>query len=305
LTVTIWFPLLSGCGVVYHPNPTDARAIGELVQKHKATLLLTTPTFCTTYIRKCSAEEFASLRFVLVGAEKLRRAVADSFRDKFGLELLEGYGCTEMAPVVAVNSPNFEAGRDSQTASKPGTVGHPLPGVAARIVDPLTFQPLPPNTEGLLLVKGSNRMLGYLGQPERTADVVRDGWYVTGDIAVLDDEGFLRITDRLSRFSKIGGEMVPHLKVEEAILELSPELQVAVTGIPDDTRGERLVALYVHGTLSPAEIYERLAETDLPRLWIPKRENFYVVDALPQLGTGKLDLRGVRLRALELAGVVA
>ena len=107
-TVTIWFPLLSGCGVVYHPNPTDARAIGELVQKHKATLLLTTPTFCATYTRKCSAEEFASLRYVLVGAEKLRQPVADAFREKFGVELLEGYGCTEMSPVVAVNAPNFE-----------------------------------------------------------------------------------------------------------------------------------------------------------------------------------------------------
>ena len=107
-TVTIWFPLLSGCGVVYHPNPTDARAIGELVHKHKATLLLTTPTFCSTYTRKCSAEEFASLRYVLVGAEKLRQPVADAFREKFGVDLLEGYGCTEMSPVVAVNVPNFD-----------------------------------------------------------------------------------------------------------------------------------------------------------------------------------------------------
>ncbi len=149
-TVTIWFPLLSGCGVVYHPNPTDARAIGELVHQHKATLLLTTPTFCSTYTRKCSAEEFASLRYVLVGAEKLRQPVADAFREKFGVQLLEGYGCTEMSPVVAVNAPDFSAGKDTQTGSKAGTVGHPLPGVAARIVDPATFAPLPPNTEGLL-----------------------------------------------------------------------------------------------------------------------------------------------------------
>ena len=168
-TVTIWFPLLAGCGVVYHPNPTDARAIGELVHQHKATLLLTTPTFCSTYTRKCTAEEFASLRYVLVGAEKLRQPVADAFREKFGVQLLEGYGCTEMSPVVAVNAPDFSAGKDTQTGSKAGTVGHPLPGVAARIVDPATFAPLPPNTEGLLLVKGSNRMLGYLNQPERTA----------------------------------------------------------------------------------------------------------------------------------------
>ncbi len=304
-TVTIWFPLLSGCGVVYHPNPTDARAIGELVHQHKATLLLTTPTFCGAYTRKCTAEEFATLRYVLVGAEKLRQPIADAFREKFGVELLEGYGCTEMSPVVAVNAPNFNAGKDTQTGNKAGTVGHPLPGVAARIVDPVSFAPLPPNTEGLLLVKGANRMLGYLNQPERTAEVFRDGWYITGDIALLDDEGFLRITDRLSRFSKIGGEMVPHLKVEEAILNLLVDAQCVVTGIPDDARGERLVALYVHPTLTPAELHQRLSEADLPRLWIPKRENIYPVDAIPQLGTGKLDLRAVRNRAHELSGVIA
>jgi acyl-[acyl-carrier-protein]-phospholipid O-acyltransferase/long-chain-fatty-acid--[acyl-carrier-protein] ligase len=301
-TVTIWFPLLSGFGVVYHPNPTDARAIGELVQKYKATLLLTTPTFCGTYTRKCSAEEFASLRYVLVGAEKLRQPVADAFREKFGVELLEGYGCTEMSPVVAVNVPDFNSGKDTQTGTKAGTVGHPLPGVAACIVDPVTFAPLPPNTEGLLLVKGSNRMLGYLNQPDRTADVFRDGWYITGDIALLDDEGFLRITDRLSRFSKIGGEMVPHLRVEEAILKVLGDAQCVVTGIPDDSRGERLVVLYVHATLTPAELYVQISETEMPRLWLPKRENLYPVDALPQLGTGKLDLRGVRNRAQELVG---
>ena len=301
-TVTIWFPLLSGCGVVYHPNPTDARAIGELVHQHKATLLLTTPTFCSTYTHKCSAEEFASLRYVLVGAEKLRQPIADAFREKFGVELLEGYGCTEMSPAVAVNAPNYSAGKETQTGNKPGTVGHPLPGVAARIVDPVTFAPLPPNTEGLLLVKGSNRMLGYLNQPERTAEVFRDGWYITGDIALLDDEGFLRITDRLSRFSKIAGEMVPHLKVEEAILNVLGDAPCVVTGVPDDVRGERLVALYVHPTLTPAELYRQISETDMPRLWIPKRENLYAVEALPQLGTGKLDLRGVRNRAQELGG---
>ena len=304
-TVTIWFPLLAGCGVVYHPNPTDARAIGELVHQHKATLLLTTPTFCSTYTRKCTAEEFASLRYVLVGAEKLRQPIADAFREKFGVQLLEGYGCTEMSPVVAVNAPDFSAGKDTQTGSKPGTAGHPLPGVAARIVDPATYVPLPPNTEGLLLVKGSNRMQGYLNQPERTAEVFHDGWYITGDIALLDDEGFLRITDRLSRFSKIAGEMVPHLKVEEAILNVLGDAPCVVTGIPDETRGERLVVLYVHPTLQPDDLYRQISATDMPRLWIPKRENLYAVEAIPQLGTGKLDLRAVKTRAQELTAALA
>lgn len=304
-TVTLWFPLVTGCGAIYHANPTDAATIGKLVAKYRATFLLSTPTFCATYTRKCSKEDFASLRHVLVGAEKLRQPAAEAFREKFGLDLLEGYGCTEMSPVIAVNTPGYAAGRDSQVGTKPGTVGHPLPGVAARIVDPDTFEPLPPGCEGLLLVKGADRMLGYLGQPERTAACLREGWYITGDIAVLDDEGFLRITDRLSRFSKIGGEMVPHLKVEEAIGEVIEDAPCAVTGVPDAQRGERLVALYVRPGLAPADLWQRLCETDLPRLWLPKRENLYAVQSLPLLGTGKLDLRALKSLAQQLADTAA
>ncbi|HLK64385.1 MAG TPA: acyl-[ACP]--phospholipid O-acyltransferase [Bryobacteraceae bacterium] len=298
-TVTIWFPLISGCGVVYHPNPTDAKAIGELVAKYQATLLLSTPTFCTTYTRKITPEQFASLRFVLVGAEKLRDAVGAAFHEKFGKDLLEGYGCTEMAPVVAVNAPNYVHAKDSQTGTKPGTVGHPLPGVAAKIVDPVTYEVLPPNQEGLLLVKGSNRMLGYLNQPERTAEAFHDGWYITGDIALLDDTGFLRITDRLSRFSKIAGEMVPHIRIEEALGKVLGDTPCAVTAVPDEDRGERLVGLYTASEVPPSELWQRLSDTDLPKLWIPKRENLYQVEALPLLGTGKLDLRGVKALAQQ------
>ena len=301
--ITIWFPMLAGCGVVYHPNPTDAKAIGELTGKYKGTLLVSTPTFCSTYTRKCAAEEFSSLRYVLVGAEKLREPIAAAFREKFGVELLEGYGCTEMAPVVAVNIPDFEAGGNKQLGHKPGSVGHPIPGVAARLVDPATLESLAPNQEGLLLVKGSNRMMGYLGQPERTAEALHDGWYVTGDIARIDDQGFIHITDRLSRFSKIAGEMVPHIKVEEAVAGIIGDAPCAVTAIADDQRGERLVVLYADCALSPADLWQRLSTTDLPRLWIPKRENFHAVEALPLLGTGKLDLRALKTRAQELCGV--
>ena len=301
-TVTIWLPLISGCGALYHPNPTEANKIGELIAKHKGTFLLSTPTFCTAYTRKCSEEDFASLRFVLVGAEKLRESVANAFREKFGLDLLEGYGCTEMSPVIAVNSPNFKAGKDTQIGIKPGTVGHPLPGIVVKVVEPSTNKELRPNQEGLLLVKGANRMIGYLGQPERTAEVVQGGWYDTGDIASLDDEGFVRITDRLSRFSKIGGEMVPHLKVEEHIYRIIGDYGCVVTGIPDEQRGERLVAFYTRQDIAPAQLWRKLSEAELPNLWIPKRENIYQIDALPTLGTGKVDLRGVKTKAVELAG---
>ncbi len=237
----------------------------------------------------------------MVGAEKLRESVGAAFREKFGAPLLEGYGCTELAPVVSVNAPDFEAGHDSQIGNKPGTVGLPLPGVAVRIVDPETMTPLAPDQEGLLLVKGPNRMLGYLGQLERTAEVVMDGHCVTGDIATIDDEGFIRITDRLSRFSKIAGEMVPHLKIEEAVYTIAGEGGCAVTGVPDEQRGERLVILYTQRDLEPDELWRRLSETELPKLWLPKRENIYRVESLPELGTGKLDLRGLKTMALELA----
>jgi acyl-[acyl-carrier-protein]-phospholipid O-acyltransferase/long-chain-fatty-acid--[acyl-carrier-protein] ligase len=300
-TVTIWLPPVSGCGAAYHTNPTEASKIGEIVAKYHGTLLVSTPTFYSSYTRKCTAEQFSSLRFVLVGAEKLRSTIAAAFHEKFGLELLEGYGCTEMSPVVAVNGPNFEAGRDTQLGNKPGTVGHPLPGIAVKIVNPATMEPLPPDVEGLVLVKGPNQMIGYLNQPERTLEAVHDGWYVTGDIGALDDEGFLRITDRLARFSKIAGEMVPHLKVEEAIYGIIGEYGCAVTGIPDDQRGERLVALYTRPDMTPLELWQRLSETSLPKLWLPKRENVYLVDALPTLGTGKLDLVGVKAKAQQLA----
>ncbi len=154
-------------------------------------------------------------------------------------------------------------------------------------------------------MKGANRMLGYLGQPERTAEVVRDGWYVTGDIGAVDDEGFVRITDRLARFSKIGGEMVPHLKVEEHIYRIIGDYRCVVTGIPDEQRGERLVAFYTRPDVTPAEAVARPVGHRLPKLWVPKRENIYQVDALPTLGTGKLDLMAVKAKAQQLAAACA
>jgi len=303
-TGTVWLPLLAGWRVVYHPNPLDAKTIGEMISKYKASVLISTPTFYTIYIRSCSAAEFSSLRYAIAGAEKLRPAIAQAFKEKYGLDLLEGYGCTEMAPVIAVNVPDIEHGTFRQIGFKPGTVGHPLPGVVAKIVDRETGLSLPYGQEGLLLVKGPNRMLGYLGQAEKTAEVLRDDWYVTGDIAVIDEDGFIRITDRLSRFSKIGGEMVPHLRVEEAInqiLQSPDDSSCVVTAIPDEQKGERLVVLYTDTEVTPERLWERLNQTDLPKLWIPKREHFYFVESLPLLATGKIALATVKAIAANLA----
>ncbi|MEA3508937.1 MAG: AMP-binding protein, partial [candidate division NC10 bacterium] len=300
-TGTLWFPLLSGFGVVYHANPLDAKTVGEMVSTYRATGIMATPTFYAAYIRKCSAEEFSSLRLAIAGAEKLREPIANAFKEKYGLDLLEGYGCTELAPVVSVNIPDFEEGVYRQTGRKPGTVGHPIPGVAVKVVDPESDEPLPHGEEGMLLVKGPSRMLGYLGQPEKTAEVLRGDWYVTGDIASIDEDGFIRITDRLSRFSKIGGEMVPHIKVEEAINTILVDDASVVVAIPDEVKGERLVALYTHTQVTPDELWEKLSQADLPKLWLPKRENMYPVEAIPTLGTGKADLRQAKMMALDRA----
>jgi acyl-[acyl-carrier-protein]-phospholipid O-acyltransferase/long-chain-fatty-acid--[acyl-carrier-protein] ligase len=301
-TGTLWFPLLRGASVVFHPNPMDAKTIGELCEEHRVTMLISTPTFCNAYLRRCTREQFAHLKYAIVGAEKLREPLATMFEQQFGVGLLEGYGCTEMAPVVAVNRPNVEHWGETQIGTKFGSVGHPIPGVAAKVVDQDTGEGPLFGCPGLLLVKGPNLMTGYLGQPDRTAEVVRDGWYMTGDIATMDEDGFIFITDRLSRFSKIGGEMVPHLKIEEAINGLLGDLCSAVTAVPDAARGERLVAFYTRADVSADALWEQLCRTELPRLWLPKREHLIPIAAIPTLGTGKVDLRGLRQLAIERAG---
>ncbi len=303
-TVTLWLPAVLGVGVVYHPNPLDLTAVSELARKYRITFLLATPTFLQAYMRRCSPEDFGSLQYVLVGAEKLPERVAAAFEDRFGLRPLEGYGCTECAPVVAVNTGGFRAPGFRQVGAKRGKIGHPLPGVSVRIADPDTLEPLGVGQPGLLLVRGPNVMKGYLGQPDKTAEVLRDGWYVTGDIATLDEDGFLAITDRLSRFSKIGGEMVPHIKVEEKLHELAgvAEQTFVVTGVPDGKKGERLVVLHTLQEEKLKDCLEKLPQADLPNLWIPRANQFFRVDALPHLGTGKLDLRKIRDLASQFSG---
>lgn len=304
-TGTLWFPMVRGFAAVYHPNPMDARTIGALADRYCATIMAATPTFLQSYIRRVEPGMFGSLRFVLVGAEKLPERVAAAFEDRFGLRPYEAYGTTECSPAVAINVPGFRAAGFYQVGSKRAHIGHPLPGVTVRIADTETFEPLPSGREGLLLVKGPNVMLGYLGKPEKTAEVMRDGWYVTGDIAVMDEDGFLAVTDRLSRFSKIGGEMVPHVKVEDELHRLAGADQqcFAVTGVPDERRGERLAVLHTLGGAALQRVAEALAHSGLPNLWIPKADAFVRVDALPVLGTGKMDLRKVReVAAGALAG---
>jgi acyl-[acyl-carrier-protein]-phospholipid O-acyltransferase/long-chain-fatty-acid--[acyl-carrier-protein] ligase len=301
---TLWLAALHGMGVVFHPTPLETSAIGELVRRYRVTYLIATPTLLQLYLRRCTPEQFGSLRVVLTGAERLSERLAQAFEDQFGIRPLEGYGVTECSPVIAVSGPGFRAPGFYQRGARRGHVGQPLPGLSVRIVDPDTFRPLPPRTPGMLLVKGPNVMRGYLGRDDLTAGVMRDGWYITGDIATLDEDGFLQITDRLSRFSKIGGEMVPHGRVEEALQQAAAKdvRAFAVTAIPDDRKGERLAVLHTLDEAVIPALLEKVAAQGLPNLFLPRRDHFVKVDTLPVLGTGKLDLRQVKRIAMERLG---
>lgn len=302
--LTLWFSANLDLGMIYHPSPLDAAAIGGLVERYRATLLLATPTFLQLYLRRCTPAQFGSLRIVLAGAEKLSERLAQAFEETFGVRPLEGYGATECAPVIAASTLDFRGPGFYQPGSRRGSVGQPLPNVAIRIVDPDTFAPLPPDTPGLLLVKGPNVMRGYLKRDDLTAKAMRDGWYITGDIATQDENGFLRITDRLSRFSKIGGEMVPHGRVEEALQEAAgrEEQVFAVTAVPDEKKGERLAVLHTLDEKEIPAILDKVAASGLPNLFLPRPDAFVKVDKLPVLGTGKIDLRAVKRLAVETRG---
>jgi 1-acyl-sn-glycerol-3-phosphate acyltransferase len=299
-TGTLCLPAMLGVRVVYYPNPLEAKAIGPLVSQYGLTFLLATPTFLQLYMRGCSAEDFGSLRVVMTGAEKLPERLATAFEDQFGIRPLEGYGCTECAPAVAVNTHDFRSAGFRQVGAKRGKIGHPVPGMCVRIVDPETYASAPAGQPGLLLVRGPNIMQGYLGRPDKTSEVLRDDWYITGDIAAMDEDGFLQITDRLTRFSKIGGEMVPHIKIEEKLHELvsATEQTFVVAGVPDEKKGERLVVLHKLADSQLQACLEKLAQSDLPNLWKPRTDQFFRVDGFAYLGTGKLDLRRVKEIAL-------
>jgi acyl-[acyl-carrier-protein]-phospholipid O-acyltransferase/long-chain-fatty-acid--[acyl-carrier-protein] ligase len=302
-TATLTAPAVTGIGVAFHPNPLDAKPIGELVRRYSLTYLMVTPTFLQLYLRGCEAADFGSLRCVMASAEKLPDWLANAFEEKFGLRPMEGYGCTECSPVVTCSTHDFRAAGFRQVGSRRSSIGRPLPGVSVRIVSPDSGEPMPLGQPGLLLVRGPNVMLGYLGQPGKTAEVLRDGWYVTGDIATLDEDGFLQITDRLSRFSKIGGEMVPHVKVEEKLHEVlgTDEITFAVCGVPDPKKGERLVVLHTLPEPRLVDFLKKLPQLGLPNLWTPRPNQFFHVDTLPLLATGKRDLRSVREIATRLS----
>ena len=307
ISAGMWLPLVGGFELTAHPDPTDGRTIGELADQFKPTFLISTPTFVRGYMRRVGPEQFASLRFAVVGAEKCPEDLRASFEQKYGCALLEGYGCTELAPVVSVNRPDGRAGSAPEMGNRPGSVGQPLPGIEVLTIDPETGEMLPPGETGLLLVRSAARMLGYLGREDLTDEVFVHGGYNTGDIGHVDEEGFVFITGRLARFAKIGGEMVPMDRVEDELAGVVHEMagadpahELAIAAVPDRAKGEKLLLLYTSLPCEPRELLERAG--DMPALFKPKERDAYQVDVLPILGTGKRDLKRLKQLAEELAG---
>jgi acyl-[acyl-carrier-protein]-phospholipid O-acyltransferase/long-chain-fatty-acid--[acyl-carrier-protein] ligase len=283
---------------VYHFNPLDAKIVGKLCKENQGTVLLSTPTFLRGFIRRVESDEFATLDVVVTGAEKLPPDICDAFEAKFKVRPVEGYGTTELSPLVSVNVPPSRSSNINQVDRKEGTVGRPVPGVSAKITDLDTGAELPVETPGMLWIKGPNVMKGYLGREDLTREVIQDGWYKTGDVALIDRDGFIRITGRVSRFSKIAGEMVPHIQIEEEINRLlgaaeEGEIKAAVTAVPDSKKGERLIVIHLPMLTTPQQIVQGLIDAKLPNLFIPSPDSFIETQQLPILGSGKLDLKAI------------
>ncbi len=309
LTVTSLLPLVEGVPMVCNPDPTNVSAVGKLTARFRATILCGTSTFLRLYTRspKLHPLMFESLRIVVAGAEKLSAEVRESFKSKFGLTIFEGYGATETGPVASVNVPDVLV-PDSwvvQQGHKPGTVGLPLPGTAFRIVDPASLEAVPPGEAGLILIGGIQVMAGYLKNEKRTDEVIiNDGgirWYKTGDKGALDEDGFLSIIDRYSRFAKIGGEMVSLGAVEDAITRIIDDegTEIAAVAVPDEKKGEKIVLIF-SGDIVGAVLKQKLLEHGMDPLMLPGA--FLKVEAIPKLGSGKTDVARTRTLVLRGAG---
>ena len=305
-TITMWGPMGLDIRSAYHFNPLEAKQVAKLVQKYSGTVLLGTPTFLRSYIRRCTRDEFKTIDTVVAGAEKLPVELSDAFENRFGVRPVEGYGATELSPLATVNIPPSRSIKNFQVDNREGTVGRTIPNVAAKVTDvDDPSKELDSDQPGMIWIKGPNVMKGYLNRPDLTSEVVCDGWYKTGDIGLIDREGFVKITGRLSRFSKIGGEMVPHIQIEEILLSLLDEQDqeeppLAVTAVPDAKKGERLIVLYHEIDKTVDELRAGLSEAGLPNIFIPAADSFCKVASIPVLGTGKLDLRSVKDVALSI-----
>lgn len=304
-TVTLWYPMIRGCRVVSVPSPLDTKKIVDAIREEEVSVMIGAPTFLRPLLKKAESADLRSLDLLVSGAERLPLELHEAFAKQFNIEIMQGYGLTETTPVANVNQPDPPRITDRaeyQPGKCLGSVGRMMPGLTARIVDPDTFAERPLTEVGMLLFRGANVFNGYLKDEEKTKAALRDGWFVTGDLARFDEAGFLYIEGRLSRFSKIGGEMVPHGTIEQKTADSFGWDQVegpvvVVVGIPDPAKGEALVLLTTM-EIELDDLRERLTAAGLPNLWIPRIVHH--VEKIPLLGTGKLDLKSCREIAAQL-----
>ena len=282
LTATFWLPITIGASIIAHANPLDYKAICDSIRKYKITFLIGTPAFFHGYLQKSKPGDFASVRLAIAGADKVTDQLREGYMKKHNLELLEGYDTTETSPVISANTPG---------ANKPGSIGKPIPEVQVKIVDRETDEELPLNKEGKILVKGDMVMNGYLGDLEETSLRIRNGWYDTGDMGILDEDGFLWHRGRLKRFVKVGGEMISLVKVEEVLCKFLPEdVTCCVVDVPNPTKGADVVAAVATGEFDKKKVLKMMSK-ELPVIAVPKE--FYVIEDIPMMGSGKVNFREV------------
>ena len=299
---TLWADLALGMRGFYHYSPLDCKAISMLCRKYRPTIFLGTPTFLRLYLRRMQPEDFESVNQIMLGAERCPIELMDESERRFGVRPVQGYGITETSPVVAANL-SLKRQRPGDMPPKDTSLGRALPGVSVKVLNLETGEPCAPGEVGMLWVSGINVMRGYYNDPEKTAEVIKDGWYCTGDLVSIDEDGYIFIAGRLSRFAKIGGEMVPHEGLEELLNDvlknpIDEPAKLCVASVPDARKGEKIIVLYTELRLSPAEINAELLRRKVPALWVPALDAYRKIDAIPLLGTGKLDLYAIHEMAV-------
>jgi acyl-[acyl-carrier-protein]-phospholipid O-acyltransferase/long-chain-fatty-acid--[acyl-carrier-protein] ligase len=276
-----WLPLTFGMTVVTYANPLEYKKVCSIIKEEKVTIMLATPVFFMGYLRQSEPGDFSTVWLAVAGADKTPDWLRKSYLDKQNLELLEGYGATETSPVVSVNAPG---------ENKPGSIGKPIPGVSVKIADIDSGEEMPPGKEGKILVKGDLIMKGYFDDIEETSLRIKDGWYDTGDMGIVDEEGYLWHRGRLKRFVKIGGEMVSLVRVESELIALLPDdVDCCVVEVPDSIKGAKIVVAATR-KLDEKDIIKKLSSS-LPAIALPKE--FILISELPKMGSGKVDFRTV------------